>query len=188
MKRLWITASCALLLLGLAGFVACDESDSTSTAGTTFEKMEMSFTYEVSDDLLALADLSLVATAPDGADSTDVLTQRAWSRQFVGSEIPTGFSVQVKAALKEGVELTKDRYVVAYTWIDEFKEYRSNGKVHWHQKPDKEHFSKSIERSNSTPEVFKAEIEAAIALLNRTFSYVVTAEEDGTGYDVEDND
>ncbi|MBR5850531.1 MAG: hypothetical protein IKZ12_05685 [Alistipes sp.] len=188
MKRFLITTSCALLLLGVGAFVACNESESTSTAGTTFEKMVMDFDYEVSADLFEVADLQLITTDPEGISATDTLTKVDWDKQFISTELPTGFSVQVVATLKESVELTKDRYQLACTAIDEFREYRSDGKVHWHQKADKEHLEVAVTRGDSTPEALRSEIVEALVLFNKNFTYIVTANETGGGYDVEKNE
>ena len=51
MKKYYAQAFFAVAILVGAAFIACDDEDHTSAA-TTFEKMEMDFSYEVSPDLL----------------------------------------------------------------------------------------------------------------------------------------
>lgn len=189
MKKTLILSSCTALLLALAFVVGCDDNDHTKR-NTTFEKMEFSFNYAVSADLLEVADLTFSYTDADGVTTTEEapITASPWSKTLTATKIPAAFTVTVKAALKEGVELTKDRYVLDYAWTDEFKELRSDGKVHWHQKADTERDAVTVVRDAANPDALAAQLTAAIALMNRSFSYLVTADSDGSGYEVEDND
>lgn len=189
MKKSIILCSCTALLVALATFIACDDDDHTKSK-TTFEKMECAFSYAVSADLLEVADLTFAYTDPAGEKVTEEapITASPWSKSFTATAIPASFTVTVTAALKEGVELTKDRYVLDYAWTDEFKEYRSDGKVHWHQKADTERDAVTVVRDAANPDALASQLEAAIALMNRSFSYLITADSDGSGYEVEDND
>ncbi len=189
MKKSVITLLCAALLAGVACFVACDDDDSTKSK-TTFTKMEMDFTYAVSDDLLEVADLTISYTDPAGVTTTEQapLTTSPWKKQFVATSLPASYTVTVAAVLKENLTLTKDRYVLDYSWTDEFKEYRSDGKVHWSKKPDTERDAVTIVRDANNPDALASQLQAAIALMNRSYSYLVTVDSDGSGYDVEDND
>ncbi len=180
---------CAMLLFGVGAFVACDDDDSTKSV-TKFERMEMNFKYEVSNDLLEIADISFSYTDPAGSTTADPapITTNSWSKSFVGTSFPISFSVMVKATLKAGVTLSKDQYILDYAWTDEFKEYRSDGKVHWHHGPDTDRGAVTINRDPNNPDALQNEVQAALALINRTFTYVITPDADDNGYDVEDND
>ena len=65
MKKYYAQAFFAVAILVGAAFIACDDEDHTSAA-TTFEKMEMDFSYEVSPDLLEVADITFTYTNPAG--------------------------------------------------------------------------------------------------------------------------
>lgn len=189
MKKTIMMAMSALVLLGVIGFAACDDDDS-SKSKTTFKQMEMLFSYEVSADLLEIADITLSYTDPAGVTTTEPapLTTAAWSKSFTSTTIPTSFTVTVSAVLKEGVTLSKDQYQLNYAWTDEFKEYRSDDKVHWHEGPDVERNTATINRDPNNPDALQTQLQAALTLISRSFAYVVRADNDGSGYEVEDND
>ncbi len=189
MKKYFVQGLLAAVLLAGAAFVACDDEDHTSST-TTFERMEMEFSYEVSADLLAVADITFTYTNPAGEITTvsEPLTTTKWSQSFTTTTFPAGFSVTVGVAMKEGITLDKDSYVLTRTWTDNFKEYRSDGKVHWYDGPDVDSESITLTRNPSDPEALVSQIETALNLMNRTFRYEVMVDPDGTGYEVVDND
>lgn len=189
MKKTILMALSASLLLGVIAFVACDDDDSAKSK-TTFKQMEMLFSYEVSADLLEVADITFSYTDPAGVITEEAapITTASWSKSFVATTLPASFSVKVSAVLKEGVTLSKEQYQLNYAWTDEFKEFRSDDKVHWHDGPDTERGTALVKQDPNNPDALQAEIQAALALMNRSFTYVVKADADGSGYEVEDND
>lgn len=190
MKKYYLQGILAAAILVGAAFVACDEEEHTSTSGTTFEKMEMDFTYEVSDDLLAVADITFVYTNPAG-ETTEVdtpLASKRWTQTFMAESLPAGFVVEVKVAMKQGVTLDKAQYVLTYGWTDAFREYRSDAKVHWKDGPDTDSESVTLTPNPSDPQALVAQIQSALNLMNRVYRYEVAADPDGSGYEVTDND
>ena len=189
MKKYYAQAFFAVAILVGAAFIACDDEDHTSAA-TTFEKMEMDFSYEVSPDLLEVADITFTYTNPAGETTSveEPLAVTTWSQRFTTTTFPASFSVTVNVAMKSGLMLDKEQYVLTRTWSDEFKEYRSDGKVHWYDGPDSDSETLIVTRNPSDPEALAAEIQTALNLMNRTFRYAVTPDPDGSGYEVTDND
>ena len=104
-----------------------------------------------------------------------------WDQMLYGSdyfEKDYEFAVElIKKGLAYVCELTPE----------EFKEYRTDGKVHWIETPDAEQHSVTLPCDPANPAEFEAALKAELALWNRTFAYIVKADPEG-GYDVEDND
>ena len=190
MKKYYLQGFLAVAVLVGAAFVACDEEAHTSTSGTTFTKMEMEFAYEVSDDLLSVADITFVYTNPAGeiTEVTTPLATKSWSQIFTTETLPAGFSVEVKVAMKPDLTLDKERYVLTYSWTDTFREYRSDEKVHWSDGPDTDSESVTLTPNPSDPQALAAQIQSALNLMNRVYRYEVAADPDGSGYEVTDND
>ena len=176
MKRnVWKSAflACVVMLVAAVVVVACDSSDDAGKQ-YDFEKMELTFTYEVIDDVLKVADVSFSYEEANAegvvAPVTETLTTTKWVKQMSATTLPADFSIQVRV-----------------TRMEEFKEYQSDGKVHWMETPDVERHSVTLPYDSSSPETFEAALKAELALWNRTFAYVVKRDPNG-GYDVEDND
>lgn len=190
MKKYFAQGALAVAVLIGAAFMACDDEDHTSTSGTTFTRMEMEFAYEVNDDLLAVADITFSYTDPEGVTTTvaDPMTDKKWSKLFSTTSLPSGFTVEVKVAMKSGIKLDKDSYTLVYSWTDTFREYRSDDNVHWHDGPDKEDESVTITANPADPSALEAQVQSALNLMNRVYRYTVAPDPDGSGYEVTDND
>ena len=189
MKRQWIYLLCSLVVAAGVAFVACDDKNQTSNFATSFERMEMIFSYAVSDDLLAVADVLISYTDPAGESTTPEapLSVTEWSKIFMANELPATAVVEVQVLLKDGLTLDRDSYTLTQRWSSEFKEIRSDGKVHWHEAPDVEEQTETFTLNPSDPDALLAQITEAVNLMNRTFRYTVAADSDGTGYEVTDN-
>lgn len=190
MKKYYLQGFLAVAVLVGAAFVACDEEAHTSTSGTTFTKMEMEFAYEVSDDLLSVADITFVYTNPAGETTTvdTPLSEKQWSQKFTTDTLPSGFSVEVAVAMKPDLTLDKERYVLTYSWTDTFREYRSDEKVHWSDGPDTDSETVTLSANPSDPSALATQIQSALDLMNRTYRYEIFPDPDGSGYEVTDND
>ncbi|MBQ8581875.1 MAG: hypothetical protein IJ478_07310 [Alistipes sp.] len=193
MKRnVWKSAflACVVMLVAAVVVVACDSSDDAGKQ-YDFEKMELTFTYEVSDDVLKVADVSFSYEEANAegvvAPVTETLTTTKWVKQMSATTLPADFSIQVSVTPKADVNYDKASYTLQVTRMEEFKEYQSDGKVHWMETPDVERHSVTLPYDSSSPETFEAALKAELALWNRTFAYVVKRDPNG-GYDVEDND
>lgn len=182
-KNVWMTALGVCLLIAGAAFAvsACDSSDDSGRK-VSFKKMELEFGYAVSEDLLKVADIKLSYADPTGASDEVVeeLTATSWSKKFDSATLPATFQVVVTATAKEGLTLDKDAYGLGYEVSETFREYGTDNKVHWTEGPDVE-----LEEKRITTE---AELTAFLALMNRTYGYVVSVDEEDGGYDVTDND
>ena len=191
-KDVWKSAflACGVFVVTALVAVACDSTDSDG-AQYDFSKMEFTFSYEVSEDLLALADITFSYETADEAGVmapvVETLTATSWEKSFEATTLPADFSVEVRAVPKEGVVLDKTSYQLQYSLKEEFKEYRTNGKVYWTETPDVEQHAVTLSNdpANTAPTV--AALAAELSLMNRTFAYVVKVDPEG-GYDVEDND
>lgn len=183
-------AVCGVMLVAALVAVACDSSDSDGKQ-YAFERMEFTFTYEVSADLLAVADITFSYEAVDEAGEfvpvVETMEQSPWVKNFEATTLPADFAVQVSATLKEGVVLDKTNYTLQYALTEEFKEYQTDGKVHWTETPDVENHTVTLSNDPADSAPILAAIVAELALMNRTFAYVVTVDPEG-GYDVADND
>ncbi len=190
MKKQWIYALCALVVATGVAFVACDDSDSTSNNATTFDRLEMIFSYDVSEDLLTVADVLISYTAPNGQTTTASapLTTTEWIEIFSVKEFPATAVIEIDVAMKEGITLDKDSYTLINRWSDEFKEFRSDGKVHWYEAPDQDEQTQTFTRNPSDPDALLQQITSAVNLMSRTYRYTVTVDPDGSGYEVIDND
>lgn len=183
-------AVCGVMLVAALVAVACDSSDSAGKQ-YAFERMEFTFSYEVSDDLLAVADIAFSYESVDEAGEVvpvvEQLEQSPWVKNFEATTLPADFSVQVSVTPKADVVLDKTNYTLQYALMEEFKEYQTDGKVHWSETPDVENHTVTLSNDPADPTPTQAAIAAELALMNRTFSYVVTVDPEG-GYDVADND
>lgn len=191
-QQVWKSAflACVVMLVAALVVVACDSSDDSGKQ-YDFEKMEFTFSYEVSDDLLSVADVvfSYEEAAEDGTvtPKEDSLTTKSWVKSFEADALPADFSISVAVTPKEGVTYDKTSYTLQVALTEEFKEYQSDGKVHWMENPDIERHSVTLPCDPSNPAAFEAALATELALWNRTFAYVVKVDPEG-GYDVEDND
>ncbi|MBR3773318.1 MAG: hypothetical protein IKK86_02685 [Alistipes sp.] len=191
-QHVWRSAflACLVVLAAAVVVVACDSSDDSGKK-YDFEKMEFTFTYEVSDDVLALADVtfSYEEAAADGTmtPKEDTLTTKRWQKVFEVDALPADFQIGVAVTPKEGVTYDKTSYTLQMALTEEFKEYRTDGKVHWMESPDIERHSVTLPCDPANPAAFEAALKAELALWTRNFAYVVKVDPEG-GYDVEDND
>ena len=189
MKKYWIYLAGCIALGAVAAFVACDDEDHTSKS-TEFQRMEMSFNYAVSEDLLAVADILITYTDPAGVITTPTapLDVLSWSKNFSSESLPAGFEVTVEVEMKEGITLDKSSYTLTQRWSEEFLEYRSDGKVHWRDKDADEVFTQTFTSNPDDPDALLQQITTAVGLMSRTYRYMVALDPDGTGYEVTDND
>ena len=145
----------------------------------------------MSADLLAVADITFSYEAADEAGEfvpvIETMEQSPWVKNFEATTLPADFSVQVSVTPKEGVVLDKTNYTLQYALMEEFKEYQTDGKVHWTETPDVENHTVTLSNDPADSAPTLAAIVAELALMNRTFAYVVTVDPEG-GYDVADND
>ncbi len=191
-KQVWKSAflACMVMMVAAVVAVACDSSDDSGKQ-YDFEKMEFTFTYEVSDDVLKVADVtfSYDEANVEGvvAPVTETLTSNKWVKQMSSTTLPADFSIRVSVTPKTGVSYDQTSYTLQLTRIEEFKEFQSDGKVHWSESPDVERHTVTLPCDPSNPASFEAALATELSLWNRTFAYIVKRDPNG-GYDVEDND
>lgn len=191
-KDVWKSAfgACAVMMLAALVAVACDSSDDSGKK-YDFDKIELTFTYEVNEETLALADVIFAYNEVDAngtaVPAIDTLKTTSWVKKLDASAVPADFSIQVQVKPKAGVAYDKTSYTLQMRSIEEFKEYRTDGKVHWIETPDAEQHSVTLPCDPANPAEFEAALKAELALWTRNFAYVVKADPEG-GYDVEDND
>lgn len=120
MKNLNKLFAVALALLTMVSFTACDdENDDPDVPLRTPETVDYTLTFGVNDDLLEVADLSLVVTLNDGTPETIVLDAstmtdaipeswttnitKVFSKQYQQNRFPAAIDCKVVATYKEPV-------------------------------------------------------------------------------------
>lgn len=102
-----------LLAITTITFVTGCSDDDNDSKDIVPEKEVASAAYTInlsySDDELALFDLTAEYTTPTGEKQTEPVT-KDWTKTVVFETFPATFSYKVTLKLKEGVELTKERY------------------------------------------------------------------------------
>lgn len=103
----------AVLLLAMSAtvLVACgDDDDPVEQRVPTYANAM--FTYEVSQDLLNLVDVTLKYT--DGNEvKTEKMTTTTWIQSTKQAKIPATVGLKVTMKLKDGITLDKDEYTVS---------------------------------------------------------------------------
>lgn len=175
MKHLWTKISAAACALLAVAAVSCDSSDDAGKE-TFFERMEINYVYAVSQDLLSVADIQITYTDPEqnGQEKTETMTESTWSKKFQTKTFPTSLAVKVTAALKEGINLDKTSYTLTNEVTTEFLEYRNDGKIYWFQGPDVDRTASIVEVEEGNPDAIPNGVAAAIAQMNKSYSYTVT--------------
>lgn len=175
MKHLWKKISMAACALLAVAAVSCDSSDDAGKE-TFFERMEINYVYAVSEDLLSVADIKITYTDPEqgGQVKTEDMKEGSWSKKFQVKNFPVSLNVTVAAALKKDVVLDKAKYSLTNEVTTDFREFRNDGKVYWFQGPDTERTTSVVEVEEGNPDAVPQGVAAAIAQMNKTYSYTVT--------------
>ncbi len=106
----------ALVTVLLAGFASCSKSDDDNTQTTpvtpTKEMTGCTFTInvETSEDELAIGNVTIEYLDENGKTQSENITEKEWSKTLTYNTFPAKAAYTLKHKLKEGVELTKEKY------------------------------------------------------------------------------
>lgn len=121
-----------LLAITTLTFVTGCSDDDNDGKDIVPEKVVASAAYTInlsySDDELALFDLTAEYTTPTGEKQTEPVT-KDWTKTVVFETFPATFSCKVTLKLKEGVELTKERYKMGLVKNGTYKVQYKDGSV-----------------------------------------------------------
>lgn len=100
-------------LMMAAMFTACSKDSENLDKDNKPAKAVMSYWYDVNDELLEVADIT-VSYYYNNNLNTEKMTTQHWERNGSLQTFPGKLGYSVKMTLKEGVELTKDSYRLSY--------------------------------------------------------------------------
>ena len=102
-----------LAIAAVAIATGCSNDDDDNGDDVISDKVVASASYTLdlsyTEDQLALFDISAEYTSPKGEKVTEPITKE-WSKTVKFDAFPSTFTLVVTQKLKEGVELTKERY------------------------------------------------------------------------------
>lgn len=182
MKHLFTKLSVmACALLAAAAITACDSSDSDGME-LQFEEMYVEFTYNVSDDLLKVADITLNYTDPADGGSQQSLTITADNKSliFYVKRFPVTYTVSAAATLKSGIVLDQAPYDLTREITTQFRAYYNDGKVHWSQGPDTDRYAVSVDVEEGNPDAVTEGINTYLGDMAQTYTYTITQQNDGS--------
>lgn len=100
-------------IVSSAAFVACGSDDDEETKVET-KKSSFYYAFSFSDDILSVADVTISYIGTDGVEKSETVTSTSWSKTFTENKYDVSAGVSLSMKLKNGVELTSDKYRIQY--------------------------------------------------------------------------
>ena len=173
-------AAMTCALLAAAATTACDSSDNDGMT-LAFDYMQIDFTYDVSDDLLDVADITLTYTDPaDGSQQTVTLTDDDLDLTFRVKTFPATFTISAAVVLKAGITLDSAPYDLSRAVTTQFRAYYNDGDVHWSQGPNTDRDAVTVNLQQGNPDAVSDGVNAFIQALAQTYTYTIIQQSDGS--------
>lgn len=104
-------------VVSTAAIVACsDDSDSNDNGSETGSTRSSEFYYSVAlnDEILSIADVTINYIGTDGVEKSEKVDSALWSKTFTADKFDVSVGVAVSMALRSGVALSNDSYLLKY--------------------------------------------------------------------------
>lgn len=95
-------------------FTACNSDDDEET--TTAKVSEFQYSFNLNEDILSVADVTIKYIGTDGEEKSEALTSTSWSKTFTADKFNVSAGIALSMKLKSGIELTKESYDLKYTY------------------------------------------------------------------------
>lgn len=172
MRKWMLKWSVWAMVVCIAGaFAGCGSDDDDDKPVPEFKEAKMKYEFSFGEDFRTVADFTVTYQDADGTEKTETVTGDSWTKEFSATKLPFTTKIVLKTVSKNAVlDKASYRFTANYACSVSVYETESESAVMFRT------FSSSEDET-----VAKDNVEAFLeALGERTFSYTVRQNEDGS--------